>query len=192
VVGHQSIVINQEDGTIELRKAGMRLDLGGIGKGFAADRAIDTLRGEGITSCLVDLGGDIALADPPPGRPGWLVKVQHGDGTNLALELANAGVATSGDTVQFVEIDGVRYSHILDPATCVGLTNRTAVTVIAPTGTQADALASAVSVLGQDAGLELIETLPATECLISVAGLEGPSQTASSGFPIHPSEIEPP
>lgn len=182
LVDFRDVIINHDARTIELRTPGMQLDLGGIGKGFAADAALATLRHEGISSCLIDMSGDITVGDPPPGRDAWTITVAHGDGSSIDLKLANASVATSGDTEQHVEIDGVRYSHIVDPRTGLGLTTRVATTVVAPTGTEADALASATCVLGMDQGIALIETLPGVACLASVPGPEGPVRAASTGF----------
>lgn len=183
LVDYEQVVIDVEARTIELSMPGIQLDLGGIGKGFAADAALETLQHEGISSCLIDMSGDIVAGDPPPGRDGWRISVAHGDGSALELTLANVAVATSGDTEQHVEIDGARYSHIVDPHTGLGLTTRAAVTVIAPTGTQADALASAACVLGVADGLAILETLPEVDGLISVPGVEGPIRSYSSGFP---------
>jgi thiamine biosynthesis lipoprotein len=118
---------------------GMRLDLGGIGKGYAADAALATLRARGVERALVDIGGDLALGEGP-----WTVRV-----AGEPRELERCGVAASGDTERFVEVDGVRYSHLLDPRTGLGLTHGIEVTVIAPTATEADAWASAASVLGR-------------------------------------------
>ncbi|MGH9673380.1 MAG: FAD:protein FMN transferase, partial [Bryobacteraceae bacterium] len=94
----------------------------------------------------VAIGGDLALGDPPPEKPGWRVEIEH---LGKVMELANVCVSTSGDAVQFVEIGGARYSHILDPRTGVGLRNQKAVTVIAPEGAVADALATAISLAGE-------------------------------------------
>jgi len=134
---------------VRLAVEGMRLDLGAIGKGYAADRALETLGEHGVTRALVDLGGDLVLGDPPPGRQGWRVAVAGGEPGEEApvLTLTREAVATSGDTEQYVEIDGQRYSHILDPRTGLGLTESECVTVVAPNGALADALASATSVL---------------------------------------------
>jgi thiamine biosynthesis lipoprotein len=183
LVDHAAVHIDEDAGTIELAIPGMRLDLGGIGKGFAADETIKTLAGAGITSCLVDLGGDIALADPPPGKGAWSITVELADGSTRSLRLANASIATSGDAEQFVEIDGVRYSHIVDPHTGLGLTNRAAATVIAPSGADADALASAACVLGPVEGIELIESIPGVECLVSTSRDGAPATSSSTGFP---------
>lgn len=127
--------------------AGTRLDLGGIGKGFACDRALDTLAEHGVPRALVEIGGDLALGAPPPNRDGWVIAVGCDDGAT-PLVLAEVGVATSGDSEQFVEVDGVRYSHVLDPRTGRGVTDGGCVTVVASDGATADALASALSVLG--------------------------------------------
>jgi len=169
LVGYQLIELDSDERTVRLRKAGMRIDLGGIAKGFAAQEAIKTLGQHGISRALIDAGGDIVVGQAPPERRGWRIGV-------AALEpdrpptryfwLTEAAVATSGDTWQFVEIDGRRYSHIIDPRTGMALTEHMNVTVIARDGMTADALASAVSVLGPVEGLKLIERLPGTAALI--------------------------
>ena len=153
-VGPEFLLIADTSPIIELLRPGMRLDLGGIGKGFAADEALAVLVAAGHTRSLVDIGGDIAVGDAPPGGAGWRIMTA---GSPQVLHVANCGVATSGDTEQFVEIGGIRYSHIVDPATGLGLTNRSAVTVIAMDATTADALASAVSVLGPQRGRALVD-----------------------------------
>jgi thiamine biosynthesis lipoprotein len=119
----------------------MQLDAGGIAKGYAADEALAALRKTGISSALVAVSGDIAIGDPPPRQSGWRVRLEHETRT-----LSNAGVSTSGDEFQFVEIDGVRYSHIIDPRTGMPLQNSRNVSVIAPSAMEADVLATAESV----------------------------------------------
>jgi thiamine biosynthesis lipoprotein len=118
---------------------------------------------------LIDVGGDIVLGDPPPGSSGWRIGVaplKPDQPPSRYLRLANVAIATSGDAWQHVEIDGRRYSHIVDPHTGLGLTDRSSVTVIAPSGMAADALASAVSVLGPQRGIKLIEATADTAALI--------------------------
>ncbi len=171
-VGHEYLFVDRDAPVIEFTRRGMLLDLGGIGKGFAADEALAVLAGAGHTRSLVDIGGDIAAGDPPPGTDGWRVAV--GTGSSSRIHLANQGVATSGDGRQFVEIDGTRYSHIVDPATGLGLTDRPTVTVIAPDATTADALASAVSVLGPQRGRGLSERFEGTRILMSQQTGHGP------------------
>jgi thiamine biosynthesis lipoprotein len=131
----------------------MILDLGGIAKGYACDRALAALNELRITRALIDTGGGMALGDPPPDKPGWRIGML-GDSSRV-LVLKNCGVSTSGDVEQFVEIDGKRYSHIIDPATGLGLTNQAMATVIAPTGLISDALDTPICILGADRGLKM-------------------------------------
>jgi thiamine biosynthesis lipoprotein len=140
----------------------VRFDVGGIAKGFALDEALATLKTFGIESALVDAGGDLRLGAAPPGKDGWTIGVAGlvKDGEPAFYRtLANVGVASSGDANRFLEIDGVRYSHIIDPRTCEPLTRRCVATVVAPDATTADALASAVCVLGIDGTPALFERL---------------------------------
>jgi FAD:protein FMN transferase len=143
---------------------GMILDFGGIGKGFAADRALDYLDDLGYGAVMVNLGGDIALGDPPPDQEqGWLVEIQTGFGQKSQVFEYRCGIATSGDSEQFFEYQGVRYSHILDSRTGFGITTQHAATAIAPNATIADALASAISVLGEGYIEDLEGLYPPTE-----------------------------
>jgi FAD:protein FMN transferase len=128
------------------------------------------LKGRGINCALVAASGDIAVGNPPPGQQGWKVGITGIDVRSNelvdSLRLHNVGISTSGDTEQFIEIAGVRYSHILSPATGLGLTNRIQATVIAPGATATDALATTLCVLGPDRALALVERLPRTAALI--------------------------
>ncbi len=159
--GWRKLALDPAARTVRLERPGMRLDVGGIAKGYACDRALAALARLGIRRAMVDTGGGMAIGEPPPGRPGW--RIQVADQSSKVLVLAGRGVATSGDWERYVEIDGVRYSHIVDPATGVGLTNRILVTVVAPDGMSADALSTALSVLGPERGLRLAEDLPGVE-----------------------------
>jgi thiamine biosynthesis lipoprotein len=171
-VGYQKLRLDARTRTATLLAPNMRLDLGGIAKGYAADEALRMLKGRGINRALVAASGDIAVGDAPPGQPGWSVGIADIDARTNELArtvlLHNAGVSTSGDTEQFIEIGGVRYSHILDPATGLGLTNRIQGTVIAPDATTTDAMATTVCVLGVRRGLAAVENLPGTAALILV------------------------
>jgi thiamine biosynthesis lipoprotein len=159
-VGHEKLIVDFSAGCIRLTTGEMRLDLGGIAKGYAADEMLRTLTPFGITIALVDAGGDIVAGNRPPAATGWVVETRSigGDGSRETdvLYLANAAVATSGDRYRYLDADGIRYSHLLDPRTGFGLTQRRHVTVVAPSGMEADALASAISVIGE-AGLHLAE-----------------------------------
>jgi thiamine biosynthesis lipoprotein len=168
-VGYKLLRLHEKEQTVELLRAGMRLDLGGIAKGYATDRALAALRQKGVGRALVNAGGDLSIGDPPPDKTGWVVAVAPlgpDRPESRKLSLARCGIATSGDAWQFVELEGRRYSHILDPRTGLGLTDHSGVVVVAADGMTADALASTVSVLGPQAGLKLINATPGAEALV--------------------------
>lgn len=177
-VGHHLIELDNVNGAAKLTAPNMRLDLGAIAKGYAADEALATLAKHNLTIALIDAGGDVTLGDSPPDREGWRVAIEPLLDENYQpyaesalppyLSVANVSVATSGDAFQHVVIDGVRYSHIVNPKTGIGLTTPIGVSVIAPTGVDADALASTLSVLGPTAGLKLIEQIPNAEALMII------------------------
>jgi len=160
-VGYQHVRLDPRRRTAELLVPDMRLDLGGIAKGYAVDEAMKVLRHHGIRSALVSGGGDLAVSDPPPGKTGWRIELPPLDVTNAPpvrfVILSHAALATSGDLFQRLEIDGKRYSHIVDPRTGIGLTDHSLVTVIARDCMTADSLTKVVSVLGPDQGLKLIQ-----------------------------------
>ncbi|MBR4835200.1 MAG: FAD:protein FMN transferase [Thermoguttaceae bacterium] len=158
---------------------GVRFDVGGIAKGLALDEALATLRTFGIESALVDAGGDLRLGAAPPGKDGWTIGIAglEKEGAAFYRTLANVGVASSGDANRFLEIDGVRYSHIIDPRTGEPLTRRCVATVVAPSATAADALASAVCVLGLEGTPELVERLKKSESNDEKAGAFDPLET---------------
>lgn len=166
-VGFELLEIDTGESKVRLKTDEMVFDFGGIGKGYAAGRALETLRGLDAPVALVDLGGDIAVGTPPPGRRGWVVTIETGLGETEDRVLADCGVATSGDLYRFIEIDGERYSHIIDPRTGMGLTTRVAVTVIADEPWLADALASAFSVLGEEDSEGLRDAYPDPEVFIT-------------------------
>jgi thiamine biosynthesis lipoprotein len=157
IVGWQKVRLDPHERTAQLLTAGMRLDLGGIAKGYACDEGQRVLRKHGIRSAMIEMGGDIVVSDAPPGRKGWRIAIPNAtkDGSPRIEHLRNAGISTSGDTEQFVEFDGRRYSHIVDPRTGLGLTTRIAVTVVAADGLTADSLSTAISVLGAERGRAL-------------------------------------
>jgi len=150
---------------VSLPRAGTRLDLGGIGMGDAADRALEVLGRRGIEAALIDASGDVVASGPPPGAAAWRIELAPlgstaADRGGDTIELVRAAVTTSGDAFQAVEIDGVRYGHIVDPRTGLGVRGPLAVTVIARDCTTADAMATAACVLGPDEGLRLVESVP--------------------------------
>jgi len=154
-VGYTNMVLR--DHTVELKAPEMRLDLGGIAKGYAADEALKVLRQNGITRAMAAASGDFAIGDAPPDKPGWkiqLLEAQDLRGQSFLI-LKNCGCSTSGDLFQFVEIDGKRYSHIVDPHTGLGLTDRCLVTVIAPNGFTSDSLETTICLMPRAQGLKL-------------------------------------
>lgn len=167
-VGDRYVTLDDENKTATLHRPGMQLDFGGIAKGYAADEAFRVLKEHGISRALVAVAGDIRAGEAPPEEKGWNVEVEDqtlpagADHQPLVISLVNQAISTSGDTYQYLELDGVRYSHIVDPRTGIGLSTPCSVTVIAPTGMQADAMASMISLLGPEEGLTLIDAVPGT------------------------------
>ncbi len=183
-VGYQQVKFDPAHESVRLKAANMLLDLGGIAKGYALDQALMQLRQHGVARGLINGGGDIMAGDPPPGKAGWQVGVaglRADDPIEQWLTVHNSAVATSGDLWQFVEIDGQRYSHLIDPRTGIGLTERSSVTVIAPTGIQADAWASALSVMGSGPGFRVFRQFSATEAASGAAGGRGGSGRGDAG-----------
>jgi thiamine biosynthesis lipoprotein len=146
VTGMDKIVVDKKAMTVTLTVPGMRLDFGGIAKGMAADAALVVLKERGFDKAIVAAGGDLAIGAPPPGKPGWVVEILAADGKERTRVLSNVGVSTSGDLEQFIEIEGGRYSHIVDPKTGLGVRHSDSVTVIAPNASISDPLATALSV----------------------------------------------
>jgi thiamine biosynthesis lipoprotein len=185
LVDYRNVVLDPAARTVLLRKPGMKLDLGGIAKGYASDRAMDVLQSHGIRHALVAAAGDIKVSEPPPGSEGWVVAVapleaaSGGEGPGPSLRLTNQAVSTSGDAERFVEIGGVRYSHILDPRSGLGVVGRSSATVVAPDATMSDALATILSILGPEKGMELIEQTPGAAAFYVRATDEGFQTIAS-------------
>ena len=171
-VGYRNLLLDPMTGSMRFQEMGMELDLGSIGKGYAADEALKTLANHGVNRALIDGGGDVRLGEPPPQREGWTIAVEGWEKVaSLAgkrLLLHDAAIATSGNRHQFLDIGTTRYSHILDPATGLGMKDSRTVTVIAPDATTADAMATALSVLPPHRGIELIEELPGTEAYLVI------------------------
>ena len=184
-VGYKQLRLDARSRTAQLLKPNMRLDLGGIGQGFAADEALAELRKLGLTRALVNASGDIMAGDAPPGEAGWKIGIaplSPAEPPSRFLMVANRAVSTSGDAFQFVEIDGRRYSHIVDPRTGLGLSTRASVTIVAPNCTTADALATAVCVLGPAKGMQLVATNADVACLFVHVEMDEAKTKASPGF----------
>jgi thiamine biosynthesis lipoprotein len=138
-VGIDKMILNTKNQSVMLTKQGMRIDFGGIGKGYAEDEMMKILQENGISSAMIEAGGNILIANAPPREKGWKVIINDKD-----HYLKNCGVSTSGDMYQFVEIDGKKYSHILDPKTGIGIIGFGQITVISKDGTSSDWLSKAL------------------------------------------------
>jgi thiamine biosynthesis lipoprotein len=156
LTGWRLIELDWSRKTVNLLNPGMRLDLGGIAKGYAGDEALKVLKTQGINAVLFEAGGDIVVGDAPRGKPGWVVQIKDEEGAARNIDVKNCAVSTSGDTEQFVVIEGRRYSHVVDPRTGLGLSSRIQSTVIARRGIDSDSLSTAVCVMGAEKGRELI------------------------------------
>jgi thiamine biosynthesis lipoprotein len=186
LVGSDKMVLDPAARTVNLTVPGMKLDVGGIAKGYAAQAALDVLESLGFRRVLVGGAGDIVVGDPPPDAEGWKVAIVAVDPRSSyrppTLLLKNAAVSTAGDAERFVVIDGHRYSHIVDPTTGMGHEDRAAVTVVAPDGGTADALETAVYLLGPERGLKLVEETPGAAALFQRVTPEGVKTFESSRF----------
>lgn len=168
-VGYKLMQLDSATRSVRLRRAGMRLDVGGIGQGFAVDEALTVFHRFGIRSSLVDIGGDILADEAPPGKPGWRVDIgsgKAGDADTTTILLKNAAITTSGDTYRFLEHNGRRYSHIMDPRSGLGLRHFVRATVWAPDGYRADALTKVFSVAGLQKSRRLLSRFPGVKLLI--------------------------
>jgi thiamine biosynthesis lipoprotein len=184
-VGYRHLVVHRDQRTVELQRPRMRLDFGAIAPGYAADEALRVLVELGIRRALVNASGDITVADPPPGESGWKIDIaplKPGGPPSRSVWITQASVSTSGDAFQFLEVGGRRYSHIVDPKTGYGLTQRSSVSVIAKSGLDADSLATAVSVMGLERGLKYIDSRPDTAALFVLAEGNGVVTHESSRF----------
>jgi thiamine biosynthesis lipoprotein len=177
-VGYDKLLLDANDFSVRFTIQGVSLDLGAIAKGFAADKAVEEMKKTGAVGGLIDIGGQIGCFGTTEKRGKWIVGVQNpakADNNQIiaksalgcltALALSNMAVATSGDYERFYKIGARRFSHIFNPATQKSADELASVTIIASNGVEADVLATAVSVLGAEKGLELIEKTESTEAL---------------------------
>ena len=185
----RALKLDPTKNTVMKLKPDLQIDLGGIGKGYAAHEALQSLKRRGLPQALVAGSGDLAIGDPPPGEAGWDVTLRTFEKPEekdrlVHIRLKNCGCSTSGDLHQFLELDGQRYSHIVDPKTGLGLTHRIACTIIAPTGADSDAYDTPMCVLGKEAGLKLVANLPGVSARFVLLGEKGePEVFTTPGFP---------
>jgi thiamine biosynthesis lipoprotein len=181
-VGYDKLILDSNEMTVRFAAEGMRLDLGGIAKGYAIDRAVGAMQKEGALGGMVDIGGDIqCFGAPPEGKERWRIGLQDsravggepGQGQILmVLELTDVAIATSGDYQRFVLIEGERYSHIIDAESGYGSGELTSVTIIGKNAIEVDVLATAVSVMGVENGLALVEQRDQAEVILVTSAPE--------------------
>jgi thiamine biosynthesis lipoprotein len=187
LVDYRNIELDAARHTVFLKRVGMKLDLGAIGKGYAADQMLALLQSRGLRRAMVVAGGEVALGAPPPGEAGWRVAIDSPDtgGANppCTLLLHDSAVSTSGDSKQFVEINGRRYSHVIDPSTGLGLEGAASTTVIASDATSSDALGTALSVMPVQEAIQLAQSLPGVAVYMVRQAGNGWKRYFSRGFP---------
>ena len=169
LVGWQHVHLDAAAQTVQLDLADMRLDLGAIGKGYADDAAQKVLKQNGIASALVEMGGDMVVSGPPPGKAGWTIEVpnwvKHGP---RILTLSNCAISSSGDTEQSVVIGGVKYSHVVNPHTGMALTQGVQATIIGRSGLECDGLATSLPLLDDAGRARLLKHYPWAKTYIRV------------------------
>ena len=169
LIDYRNIALDRHSGTVFLKQAGMRIGFGGIGKGYAADRARELLRRRGVASGIINASGDLAVwGVQPDGRP-WTIGVVHPDASDQPfsyMQLSDMAVATSGNYEKFVTIGGKRYSHTIDPRTGLPVAGIKSVTIIAPYAEIADAMATPVMIMGIRAGMHMIDQIKDVECIL--------------------------
>ncbi len=188
-IGYQKLILDANQMTIKFSVEGMKLDLGGIAKGYGIDKAVEAMQNCGATAGLVDVGGNIRCFGKPKAKPHWLIGLQDPNETYddfvlpakagiqaskplLILKMNDGAVATSGHYRRFVSIKGKKYSHIIDTKTGFSSDKLASVTIIAKDAITADALSTAVIVMGTENGLALIEKIPRTEAILITAPME--------------------
>jgi thiamine biosynthesis lipoprotein len=167
-VDYRHVVLDRERRTIFFKTKGVRINLGGIGKGYVVERAAAMLRARGVEHALLNAGGDTRVIGDRRGQP-WIVGIRHprvADEVVTRLPLVDEAISTSGDYERYFEENGRRYHHIINPATGRPTEGILTVTVIGPDGTLTDGLDTAIFVLGVEKGLELIEAYPEYETII--------------------------
>jgi len=187
LVDYRNIELDGTRRTVYLKRPGMKLDLGAIGKGYAADQMLALLQSQGLRQAMVVAGGEVAVGAPPPGEAGWKVALDTpnvgGGNPPCTLLLHDIAISTSGDSKQFMEVNGKRYSHVIDPSTGWALEGMASTTVIAKDATTTDALGTALSVLPVQDGIHLAQSLPGVAVYMVRQAGNGWKRYVSRGFP---------
>jgi thiamine biosynthesis lipoprotein len=168
-IGYKKIILDSTNQTVFLPDKGMKIGFGAIGKGYAADKAKQLLMSKGVVAGIINASGDMNTWGKQPDGKDWMVAITNPMNKNNAfalLPLKQGAVVTSGDYEKFVEFNGVRYAHIINPKTGYPTTGIISVTVFAPSAELADALATTIFVMGKEVGIDRINQLPNIECII--------------------------
>jgi thiamine biosynthesis lipoprotein len=169
LINYRNISLDEENCTIFLRERGMRIGFGGIGKGYAAERAKLIMKQLGVTSGVVNASGDLNTWGLQPGGKKWTIGIANPDASNQVfsyLTISDLAVATSGNYEKFIMVDGKRYSHTINPRTGLPVTGIKSVTIITTNAEIADAMATPVTIMGVYAGLDLINQMKDIEAII--------------------------
>ena len=167
-VNYRNLLLDPERHTVRFAREGMRIDLGGIAKGYACDQGVEILKRFGIAHAMIMAGGDTRLLGDRRGRP-WIVGIRNPDDKNrivLSMPLADVGISTSGDYERFFDEGGVRYHHIIDPKTGKSPNGVRSVTIIGPTATDTEGWSKGVFIKGPVEGIRLIEQYPQMDAVV--------------------------
>lgn len=168
-VGYQKVILNKNDRSVFLQQEGMKIGFGAIGKGYAADKVRNFLKSHGVTAGIINASGDLTTWGKQPDGTDWMVGITNPLNQNKVFSwfpVVNAAVATSGNYEKFVEFEGIKYSHIIDPRTGYPATGLVSVTIFGQSAELCDALATAVFVSGVATGLDTINQINGVECVL--------------------------
>lgn len=169
LINYQNVILNAQECSVFLKEKGMRIGFGGIGKGYAADRAKAILIEKGVKNGIVNASGDLITWGNQPNGSNWTVGIADPNIQNIAfseINISNMAIATSGNYEKYALIGGKKYSHTIDPKTGYPITGIKSVSIISPFAELADAMATPVTVMGVQAGLSMINQIKGLACII--------------------------
>jgi len=169
LINYRNVILDHDHTTIFLKEKGMRIGFGGIGKGYAAEKAKLILQQKGVTSGIVNAAGDLTAWGYQPGGKPWTIGIADPNAARDSfsyLDITNTSIATSGNYEKFIMINGKKYSHTIDPKTGMPVTGIKSVTIISPNAELADAMATPVMIMGTKVGLDMINQVNGLACII--------------------------